>query len=130
MLYYYTKAILPYNFRYILRNFYFYRVFFIFLISVNAISIFTLLIFTKVEPNTLDVFPRFCIWFIYRVLVFTLLITILIFALLSSPIVSNYNDVVFCGFDSNKFNRFRFLFIRIRRFFYNRLNFFLITLNA
>ena len=61
MLYYYTKAILLYDFRYILRNFYFCRVFIISLMSVNVVSIFVLLILIEVEPNTLDVFSRFCI---------------------------------------------------------------------
>ena len=42
---------------------------------------------------------------------FTLFVTILILALLGSLIVSNYNNVVFCGFGDNKFNRFRFLLV-------------------
>ena len=98
--------------------------------SVNTVSIFTLLILVEVEPNTLDVFPRFCVWFIHGVPVFTLLVTILILAPLSSLIVSNYDDVVFCSLSSNEFDEFRFLFIRIRQFFHSRLNFFLVALSA
>ena len=111
MLYYYTKAILLYDFYYTLRNFYFRRVFIVSLISIHAVSIFVLLVLIEVESNTSDIFSRFCIRFIYGVLVFALLITILILVPLSLLIVSNYNDVVFCGLNSNKFNRFRFLFI-------------------
>ena len=98
--------------------------------SINAISMFALLIFIEVEPNMLDIFSRFYIRLIYRVPIFALLVTILTLALLSSLIVSNYNDVVFCSFDNNKFNGFRFLFIRVRQFFYSGLNFFLVTLSA
>ena len=111
MLYYYTKAILLYDFRHTLRNFYFRRVFVVSLISMNAVSIFTLLVLIEVESNTLDVFSRFCIRFIYRVPVFALLVTFLILAPLSSPIISNYNDIVFYSLDSNEFDGFRFPFI-------------------
>ena len=130
MLYHYTKAILPYDFHHTLRNFYFRRVFVVSLISINAISIFALLVLIEVEPNISNVFSRFCIWFIYEVPIFALLVTILTLALLSLSIVGNYNDVVFYSLDSNKFNRFRFLFIRIRRFFRSGLNFFLVTLST
>ena len=130
MLYYYTKAILLYDFHHTLRNFYFRRVFVVSLISVNAVSIFALLIFAEVEPNTSDVFSRFYVRLIYRVPMFALLVTILVLAPLSSPIVGNYDDVVFCGFSDNEFNRFRFLFIRVRRFFYSEPNFFLVALSA
>ena len=130
MLYYYTKAILPYDFHYTLRNFYFRRVFVVSLISVNAVSIFILLILIEVEPDTSDVFSRFCIRFIYGVPIFALLVTFLILAPLSSLIVSNYDDVVFYSLGSNKFDEFRFPFIRTRRFFYSGLNFFLVTLSA
>ena len=59
--YYYTKAILPYDFYHTFRNFYFYRAFIISLISVNVISIFILLILIKVKFNILNIFFRFCI---------------------------------------------------------------------
>ena len=111
MLYYYTKAILPYDFCHTFRNFYFRRVFVVPLISINVVSMLVLLILIEVEPNTLDVFSGFCVWFIYGVPIFALLVTILVFVPLSSPIVGNYDDVVFCGLDSNEFDRFRFLFI-------------------
>ena len=42
-----------------------------------------------------------------------LLVTVLVLALLGSPIVGNYDDVVFCGFDSDEFDGFRFLFVRV-----------------
>ena len=61
MLYYYTKAILPYDFYYTFRNFYFYRAFIVSLISVNIISMFILLILIEVKPNILNVFSKFCI---------------------------------------------------------------------
>ena len=61
VLYYYTKAVLLYDFRYTFGNFYFYRAFVVSLISVDAISIFILLVFIEVESNTSDVFSRFCI---------------------------------------------------------------------
>ena len=61
---------------------------------------------------------------------FTLLVIILILALLGLLIVSNYDDVVFCSFDSDEFNRFRFLFIRVEWLFCSRLSLLLITLNA
>ena len=130
MLYHYTKTILLYNFHYTLRNFYFCRVFVVSLISIHVVSIFTLLVLIEVEPNTSDIFPRFCVRFIYRVSIFTLLVIILTLTPLSSLIVSNYNDIVFCGLSDNKFNGFRFLFIRIRRFFYSGLNFFLVALST
>ena len=59
ILYHYTKAILPYNFHYTLRNFYFRRVFVVSLMSVNTVSMFALLVFVEVEPNTSDIFPGF-----------------------------------------------------------------------
>ena len=111
MLYYYTKAILLYDLHYTFRNFYFCRVFVVSLISMNAVSMFVLLVLIEVEPNTLDVFSRFCIRFIYGVLVFVLLVIILALALLSSLIVGNYDDVVFCSLSDNEFDGFRFLFI-------------------
>ena len=113
ILYYYTEAILLYDFRYTFGNFYFYRAFVISLVSVNAISMFILLVFIEVEPNILDVFPRFCTWVIYEMLIFILLVTILVLTPLGSLIVSNYNDVVFRGFGGDEFDRFRFLFVRI-----------------
>ena len=61
MLYYYTEAVLPYDFHYILGNFYFYRAFVISLVSMDAISIFVLLVFIEVESNTSNVFSGFCI---------------------------------------------------------------------
>ena len=61
MLHYYTKAILLYDLYYIFRNFYFYKAFIISLVSINIISIFTLLFFIKVKPNILDIFSRFYI---------------------------------------------------------------------
>ena len=59
MLYYYIKAILPYDFHYTFRNFYLYKVFIISLIDINIVSIFILLIFIKVKFNILDIFFRF-----------------------------------------------------------------------
>ena len=61
VLYYYTKAILPYNFHYTFGNFYFYRAFVVSLISIDAISMFILLVFIEVKPNISDIFSRFCI---------------------------------------------------------------------
>ena len=61
MLYHYTEAVLLYDFRHTFGNFYFYRAFVVSLMSVNAVSMFTLLVFTEVKPNTSDIFPRFCI---------------------------------------------------------------------
>ena len=61
VLYHYTKAILPYDFRYTFGNFYFYRAFVVSLVSVDVVSMFALLVFIEVEPDTLDVFPRFCV---------------------------------------------------------------------
>ena len=130
MLYYYTKTILLYNFHHTLRNFYFRRVFIISLVSIDIVSIFILLIFVEVKSNTLDILSRFCIRFIYKVPIFTLLIIILALAPLSSLIVNNYNNVVFYSLGNNEFNRFRFLFVQIRQFFYSRLNFFLVALSA
>ena len=78
---------------------------------MNIVSILTLLILIEVKPNTLDVFPGFCVWFIYEISMFTLLITILIFAPLSLLIVSNYDNVVFYSLGGNEFDRFRFSFI-------------------
>ena len=130
MLYHYTEAILPYDFHYTLRNFYFRRVFVVSLMSVNAVSMFALLIFVEVEPDMSDVFPRFYIRLIHGVPIFALLVTILTLAPLSSPIVGNYDDVVFCGFGGNEFDRFRFLFIQVKQFFCSGLNFFLVALSA
>ena len=42
---------------------------------------------------------------------FFLLIIVLIIVLLSLLIVSNYNDIILCSFNSNKFNKFKFLFV-------------------
>ena len=42
-----------------------------------------------------------------------LLVIVLILALLGSLIVGNYNNVVFCGFDGDEFDRFRFLFVQV-----------------
>ena len=61
VLYYYTKAVLLYNFRYTFENFYFCRAFVVSLISVDAVSIFVLLVFIEVKSNILDVFSRFCV---------------------------------------------------------------------
>ena len=130
ILYYYTKAILLYDFYYTLRNFYFCKVFIVSLISVNTVSIFILLVLIEVESNTSNIFSRFCIQFIHEVLIFALLVTFLTLAPLSSPIVSNYDDVVFCSLSNNEFDRFRFPFIRTRQFFYSELNFFLVALSA
>ena len=113
VLYHHTKAILPYDFRYTFENFYFCRAFVVSLVSVDAVSMFVLLVFTEVEPDTLDVFPRFCIWIIYEVLVSPLLVTVLVLAPLGSPIVSNHDDVVFRGLGSDKLNGFRFPFVRV-----------------
>ena len=77
------------------------------------VSMFVLLVFTEVEPNTSDVFSRFCVWVIYGVPVFPLLVIVLVLVPLGSLIVGNYNDVVFRGLSSNKLNGFRFLFVRV-----------------
>ena len=61
MLYYYTKTILLYDFYYTFKNFYFYKAFIIFLVSIYITSIFILLIFIKVKFNILDIFFKFCI---------------------------------------------------------------------
>ena len=61
MLYYYTKAILLYDFYYTFKNFYFYKAFIIPLVSMNIISIFILLIFIKVKSNILNIFSRYYI---------------------------------------------------------------------
>ena len=61
MLYYYTEAILLYNFRYTFGNFYFYKAFIVSLVSVDAVSVFILLVFIEVEPNTLDILSGFCV---------------------------------------------------------------------
>ena len=61
MLYYHTKAILPYDFHYTFWNFYFCRAFVISLVSVDAVSIFVWLVFIEVEPDTSNVFSRFCV---------------------------------------------------------------------
>ena len=113
VLYYYTKTVLPYNFRHTFENFYFYRAFVVSLVSIDAVSMFILLVFIEVKSNTSNVFSRFCIWIIHEVLVFPLLVTVLILALLGLPIVSNYNDVVFRSLDSDKLDGFRFLFIQV-----------------
>ena len=113
VLYYYTEAVLPYDFRHTFGNFYFCRAFIISLISVDAVSMFVLLVFIEVEPNTLDVFSRFCVWIIYEVPIFSLLVIVLVLVLLGSPIVSNHDDVVFRGLDGDKLNGFRFLFVRV-----------------
>ena len=114
ILYYHTEAILPYDFHHTFGNFYFCRASIIPLVSVNAVSIFALLILVEVKPNTSDVFSRSCIRVIYKVLVFTLLVTILVLAPLGSLIVSNYDDIVFYGLDSDEFDGFRFLFVQVR----------------
>ena len=44
---------------------------------------------------------------------FLFLVTILVLAPLGSPIVGDYDDVVFCGFSSDEFDRFRFLFVQV-----------------
>ena len=111
VLYYYTEAILPYDFRHTFGNFYFCRAFVVSLVSIDAISMFILLVFIEVEPNTSDVFSGFCIWIIHGVPIFPLLVTVLVLAPLSSLIVSNYDDVVFRSLGSDKLDRFRFLFV-------------------
>ena len=113
VLYHHTEAILPYNFRYTFGNFYFYRAFVVSLISVDAISIFVLLVFIEVKSNISNVFSRFCVWVIYGVPVSPLLVTVLILAPLSSLIVGNYNNVVFRSLGGDKLNGFRFPFVRI-----------------
>ena len=113
MLYYHTKAILPYNFRHTFRNFYFYRAFVVSLVSVDAISIFILLVFIEVKLNTSNVFPRFCVWVIYGVPISPLLVIVLVLAPLGSLIVSNHDDIVFRSLDSDKLDGFRFLFIQV-----------------
>ena len=55
----------------------------------------------------------------------TLFIAALVIAPFSSLIVSDYSDIVFRDFYSDKLNRLRFLFIQIRQFFYSDFNFFL-----
>ena len=113
VLYYHTKTILPYDFRYTFENFYFYRAFVVSLVSVDAISIFALLVFTEVKPNTSNVFPRFCVWVIYEVPVSPLLVIVLVLVPLGLLIVGNHNDVVFRSLDSDKLNGFRFPFVRV-----------------
>ena len=113
VLYYYTEAILLYDFRYTFWNFYFYRAFIISLVSVDTVSMFAWLVFIEVKPNILDVFSRFCIWVIHEVPISPLLVIVLILAPLGSLIVGNYDDIVFYGFDSDEFNGFRFPFIRV-----------------
>ena len=81
--------------------------------SVDAVSMFILLVFIEVEPDTSDVFSRFCIWVIYEVLVSPLLVTVLVLAPLGSPIVGNHDDVVFRGLGDDKLDGFRFLFVRV-----------------
>ena len=61
VLYYYTEAILLYDFHYTFWNFYFYRAFVISLVSIDVVSMFIWLVFIEVEPDTLDVFSRFCV---------------------------------------------------------------------
>ena len=61
VLYYYTEAILPYDFRHTFENFYFCRAFVVSLVSVDTVSMFVLLVFIEVEPNTSNVFSRFCV---------------------------------------------------------------------
>ena len=114
ILYYYTKAILPYDFYHTFENFYFRRASIISLVSINTISIFALPILIEVESNTLNIFSRFYIRIIYEISIFTLLVIILILVLLSSLIISNYDDVVFYSLNSDEFNRFRFLLVRVR----------------
>ena len=113
VLYYHTKAILPYDFYYTFWNFYFCRAFIISLVSVDAVSIFAWLVFIEVEPDTLDVFSRFCVWVIHGVPISPLLVIVLVLAPLGSPIVGNYDDIVFCGFGSDEFDGFRFLFVQV-----------------
>ena len=113
MLYHHTEAVLLYDFYYTFGNFYFCRAFVVSLISVDAVSIFVLLVFIEVEPNTLDVFPRFCVWVIYEIPISPLLVIVLILALLGSPIVGNHDDVVFRSLSSDELNGFRFLFVRV-----------------
>ena len=111
MLYYYTKAILSYDFYYTLKDFYFYRVFVVSLIDINIINIFILSIFIEVESNISNIFLRFYSRVIYKVFVFSLFIIVFIIILLSLLIVNNYNNIVLYSFNSNEFNRLRFLFI-------------------
>ena len=113
VLYHYTEAVLLYDFRHTFGNFYFCRAFIVFLISVNAVSMFALLVFIEVEPNTLDIFPGFCVWVIYRVPVSPLLVTVLILAPLGSLIVSNYDDVVFRSLGGDELDGFRFPFVQV-----------------
>ena len=113
MLYHYTEAILLYDFRHTFGNFYFYRAFVVSLVSVDAVSIFTLLVFIEVKSNISNVFSRFCVWVIYGVLVSSLLVTVLVLIPLGSLIVGNHNNVVFRGLSGDKLDRFRFLFVRV-----------------
>ena len=78
---------------------------------MNAFYIFTLLIFIKVKSNSLDIFSRISIRIIYRVSIFIFFIIVLILVLSSLLIVSNNNNIVYRSFNSDKFNRLRFLFI-------------------
>ena len=113
VLYYHTEAVLPYDFRHTFGNFYFCRAFVVSLVSVDAVSMFVLLVFIEVEPNTLDVFSRFCVWVIYGVPVSPLLVTVLVLVPLGSLIVGNHDDVVFRGLDGDELDGFRFLFVRV-----------------
>ena len=61
MLYYYTKTILPYDFYYTFRNFYFRKASIISLVSIDVISMFILLILIEVKSNILDIFFKFYI---------------------------------------------------------------------
>ena len=81
--------------------------------SVDAISIFALLVFIEVKPDTSDVFSGFCVWVIYGVPVSPLFVTVLVLAPLGSLIVGNYNDVVFRGLGSDELDGFRFPFVRV-----------------
>ena len=102
---------MPYDFHHTFWNFYFCRAFVISLVSVDTVSMFAWLIFTEVEPDMLDIFSGFCVWVIYGVPMSPLLVTVLVLTPLGSLIVGNYDDIVFCGFGSNEFDRFRFLFV-------------------
>ena len=113
VLYYYTEAVLPYDFRYTFGNFYFYRAFVVSLVSVNAVSMFVLLVFIEVESDTLDVFSGFCVWVIYGVSVSSLLVIVLVLVSLGSLIVGNHDDVVFRGLGGDELDGFRFLFVRV-----------------
>ena len=102
-----------YDFRYTFGNFYFYRAFVVSLVSVDAVSMFILLVFIEVEPNTSDVFFGFCVWIIYGVPVSPLLVTVLVLVPLGSLIVGNYDDVVFRSLGGDKLDGFRFSFVRV-----------------